>query len=377
MFRGTAGTLKYLGLAGGGLLLYWFARPNTALINPGLKMETWDAIADGTHNSNTDLIHWNGSFYLVHQSSPYHFGTERSRLLMWTSPDARHWAKLAEFRAPRGELRDPKFAAIGTKLFLYALGNVRWDAEPYTTFYTFSEDGSYWYPLAQAEPHGWLFWRPKTFDSSVWFMPAYWHEHGKSILLRSDDGIGWSIVSTIYEGERNDETAIEFLPDGRIVATARLEGSGSTFGDARASTLVAVASAPYVNWSCAKSRVTRLDGPRLFSYDGTIFAIGRYQPGRIPLVSEQGSILSRKRTSLFVVREDGLGYLSDLPSAGDTSYAGAAIVEDELYACYYTSPVDRDYPWILGMVTASNIRMAKISLPSLATLARSRLSGTP
>ncbi len=377
MTAGMTRALKYLSLTGGGLLLYWLARPNRASINPGLELETRDAVADGNHNSNTDLIHWNGAFYLVHQSSPYHFGTERSRLCMWTSTDARRWVKLAEFRAPRGELRDPKFAAIGAKLFLYALGNVRWDAEPYTTFYTSSEDGSNWSPLAPAEPHGWLFWRPKTFDSTVWFMPAYWHEHGKSVLLRSDDGIGWSIVSSIYEGERNDETAIEFLPDGRIIATARLEGSRAVFGDSQASTLIVVASPPYTEWSHTRSRVTRLDGPCLFSYEGTVFAIGRYQPGRLPFVSEQGSILSRKRTSLFVVREDGLGYLSDLPSAGDTSYAGAAIVEDDLFVSYYSSPTDRDYPWILGMVTASSIRMAKISLSSLAGLAEAHLGGTP
>ncbi|MHC1782340.1 MAG: hypothetical protein AB9891_06185 [Anaerolineaceae bacterium] len=35
-----------------------------------------------------------------------------------------------------------------------------------------------------------------------------------------------------------------------------------------------------------------------------------------------GSILSRKRTSLFEVRENGLAYLTDLPNAGDTAYVG-------------------------------------------------------
>jgi len=68
-------------------------------------------------------------------------------------------------------------------------------------------------------PSGWLFWRPKSPDGKTWYVPAYWWEHGRSILLRSGDGLEWQQISTIYQGEGNDETAIEFLPDGRLLAT--------------------------------------------------------------------------------------------------------------------------------------------------------------
>jgi hypothetical protein len=117
--------------------------------------------------------------------------------------------------------------------------------------------------------------------------------------------------------------------------------------------------------------VTRLDGPRLFRYDGQVYAVGRYQPARTAPLSKQGSVLAKKRTSLFLVKEDGLTYLSDLPSAGDTAYAGVAIRGSDAYVCYYTSRIDRDYPWIAGMIGATDIRMAKISLPSLAAVAQS------
>ncbi len=346
-------------------------RPNRAFINPGLEMETWDVVADGAHNSNTDLIHFRGSFYLAHQTSPWHFGSEESRLVVRRSADARQWEKVSEFEAPGEELRDPKFAVIGDRLFLYMLRNRTWDPEPYTTVHTCSEDGSSWGSLVDIRPEGWLFWSPETMDSKTWYVPAYWHEHGRSALLKSSDGVEWSWVSEIYEGERNDETAIEFLPDGRMIATLRLEGSGQMRGDPQASTLIAVASPPYKKWSHARSRVTRLDGPCLFSYGGEVFAAGRYQPERLAGLSEQGSIFSKKRTSLFLVREDGLTYLSDLPSSGDTSYAGAVILSDVAYVCYYTSPTSRDYPWIVGMLSPTDIRMARISLPSLARLAES------
>jgi hypothetical protein len=64
-----------------------------------------------------------------------------------------------------------------------------------------------------------------------------------------------------------------------------------------------------------------------------------------------------------------LRYLTDLPSAGDTSYAGIVMQGDELIASYYTSPPQRDITWILGMLRPSNIRMARIDLRALERLA--------
>jgi len=357
------------------MLAYWLLRPRVAGVDPDVVRETWDAVADGAHNSNTDLIYWNGQFYLCHQTSPYHLGSRRSRLLLWRSFDARSWEKVTEFKAERGEYRDPKFAAIRDWLFLYALPNLTLMAEPVTTVYTSTSDGVSWTPPAEIDPRGWLYWRPKTPDGATWYVTAYWHEHGKSILLRSGDGVRWSTVSQVYEGERNDETDFEFLPDGRMLATARLEGNGNEWGDATASTLIAVAPPPYEAWTYSKSGVTRLDGPCLFPYNGRVYAFGRYQATRAPRLVEQGGLYSRKRTSLFLVEEGGLRYLTDVPSAGDTSYAGVAMRGDELYASYYTSPPERDITWILGMFRPSDIRMARIDLPALERLALRAAAG--
>ncbi len=368
--RRLRGSFQRLRYEAPGTLAYWFLRPHVAGVDTDVVRETWDVVADGAHNSNTDLILWNGWFYLCHQTSPHHLGSRRSRLLLWRASDAQSWEKVREFKAERGEYRDPKFAVIRDRLFLYALPNLTLLAEPVTTMYTSSVDGTSWEPALEIEPRGWLFWRPKSQDGSTWYVTAYWHEHGKSILLKSEDGVNWSTISQIYEGERNDETDFEFLPDGRMIATARLEGNGNEWGDRTASTLIAVASPPYEGWTYNKSQVTRLDGPCLFPYKGRVFAIGRYQATRVPRLVEQGGIYSRKRTSLFLVEEGGLHYLTDLPSAGDTSYAGIAMRGNELYASYYTSPPERDYTWVLGMFRPSNIRMARIDLPALERLAR-------
>ena len=125
------------------------------------------------------------------------------------------------------------------------------------------------------------------------------------------------------QGEANDETDFEFLPNGDMLCTARLEvKADSPFGHADASTLLALAPPPYEHWTYRKSKVTRLDGPALFAYDGRVYAVGRHQPGPFGPLTKLGSMLSRKRTSLYLVEPERLVYLSDLPSAGDTSYAG-------------------------------------------------------
>jgi len=361
-----------------GLLAWFWLRPNQARIHPSLGAETWDVVADGLHNSNTDLIYYRDRFLLVHAASPYHMGTSDCRLVVRRSADARHFEKIAELRVPGEDIRDPKFAVVAGRLFLYALPNRGFYALPYGTLYSTSETGEQWTAfepvvLEGTEPHGWLFWRPKTRDGVTWYVPAYWNRHGRSILLCSSDGVRWRFVSEIWHGEGNDETDVEWLPDGRMLATARLEVTPDRMlGNRDASTLLATAAAPYERWSYHKSRVTRLDGPALFAYDGRVYAVARYQAGPRGVFTRLGGTFSRKRTSLFLVEPERLVRLSDLPSAGDTSYAGVVLRKGVLFASYYTSEIRRDYPWILGMVLPTNIRMAHVPLDRLAELAREK-----
>ncbi|MFN2151957.1 MAG: hypothetical protein ACK2T5_10205 [Anaerolineales bacterium] len=376
--------LKTLGAILGSLVLilvivfaYWYLRPNRAEVNPDIVLRTWAITKDDFHNSNTDMIQWDDVWYLSYVSSPYHFGNDDSVMHVIRSYDqGETWEETVTFNPPDEDIRDPKFAIIGDKLFLYALKNTSFVAEPYISVYSFSEDGITWTDFADVpDQDGWLFWRPKTQDGETFYNAAYWWEHGKSVLLKSTDGINWEIISTINEGERNDETEIEFLSDGRMLATARLEYAyfaDGAFGDKRGATLITVSEPPYETWTeLTQSLVTRLDGPYLFTYNDRVYALGRYQPdlGKSGLLTDQGSILSRKRTAIFEVREDGLAYLTDLPSDGDTSYVGLVMDGDRVFATYYTSPINHDFPWIMGMFSASEIRMAEIDIAAMEALA--------
>jgi len=377
--------LKILGITFGvillgivALLVYWYLRPNRAQVNTDVVVETWAITNDDMHNSNTDMISWNDETYIAYVSSPYHFSSEASTLHIKHSNDlGRTWVEDSTFNPEGNDIRDPKFAVIGERLFLYALDNNAFNPEPYQTVYSFTENGRDWTPLEVVPGvDGWLFWRPKTQGGVTFYNSAYWYRHDEAVLLKSTDGINWEIISTINKGERNDETEIIFLPDGRLLATARLEYDESwldgALGDVRGSTLIAVSEPPYTTWTeLTQSRVTRLDGPYLFTYHDRVYAVARFQPdlGKSGPLTPQGSALARKRTTLFEVRENGLAYLTDLPSNGDTSYVGLVMDGEFAYASYYTNPLEHDFAWIMGMFLPTEIRIAKIDLQAMEILA--------
>jgi hypothetical protein len=349
----------------------WFLRPNRSQVDPTLEAEIWPVVSDGFHNANTHLTYWNDRFYLTYVRSRFHMGNDASRVIVLSSADARDWQEVAVLDMPEADIRDPKFAVIGDRLMLYALPNNGFEPEPYGTVVSTSADGERWTPFVDAGEPGWLLWEPKTRDGVTWYATGYWHEHGRSALFKSTDGRVWEHVSNIHEGDRNDETANEFLPDGRMLVTARLEGDDRTWhqGSKNAATLLAVASPPYTEWVTTRSLTTRLDGPVLFAHNGRVYAVGRFDPEGRDKWYGMSSLLGRKRTAIYEVTPDALIHLSDLPSAGDTSYAGAVIRDGYLYISYYSSDTNRDFAWLLGALMPSDILMARVDVENLEELA--------
>ena len=357
-------------------LLHWSLRTNDAEIHPELVYDRNTVVDDGTHNSNTDLIQWNGTFWMVYATSPFHMGSSESELIIQKSANAHEWEIVHSLNLGVKDVRDPKFAIINDTLFLYALENEGLVANPYRTVYSTSVNGIEWSEFSSIpDTEGWLFWRPFMNESGDLYVPAYWHEHGKSALFKSINGTHWQQVSIIHEEGGVDETACEFRSDNSMICTVRVEGKADTIiGRNSGGTSIAVAQEPYIHWNHTRDEITRLDGPNLFNVGNETFAIGRYQPEQDSMLFQMGGVLSKKRTSLYIVEETGLTYISDLPSAGDTSYAGVVLDNGTVFTCYYTSDTDSDYPWIIGMLASSNIELVELNATSLLDASKSPLS---
>jgi hypothetical protein len=170
----------------------------------------------------------------------------------------------------------------------------------------------------------------------------------------------------VWDKEYHGEVSICFSAPHELTGTVRIAGPTITsiLGGSTDSTGIIVARDPFHYWHFVRSDVARMDGSVLFQYGGALFAVARYEPAPKGLL-RRGNLTARKRTSIYRVEQDALYYLTDLPSGGDTSYPGAVVMGDDLYLCYYTSDIRRDYPWFLGSVLPTVVRMAKIKLSSL------------
>ncbi len=318
----------------------------------------------------------------------------------WDSPF--NWQEIRRFVGAGEDIRDPKLGIINDRLYVFALLNKRFDPEPYKTIVTHSDDGVTWTGFEDVAPAGWLLGRPVTTDGISWYAPAHRIDIGTAVLLCSTDGVNWSICSTVFEGklERADETAIHFLKNGSLVAVTRLEAGSSLFGSEQAATLISISEPPFTHWTeVTRSRLTRLDSPVLFSLalrgtqdngndaPGELYAVGRRQTRVRAPFEKQGSAFGRKRTALFRVNLpllnhdllghvtadidpgfSGLVHLVDLPSSGDTAYAGVVVRDKKVIISYYTNDPQTDYPWVFGMLCPTRIQITVFDVENLKKL---------
>ena len=182
----------------------WSKEGNQSQIAPELDLESWDAVADGLHNSNSHLIFWRDEFWLIHANSPYHFATPECKLILWRSKDAKNWTQVTTFSIPDEDIRDPKFAVIHDKLFIYVLKSFVADSsEPYTTAYTYTEDGEHFAPLTDLlKNHGWLFMGASGFFFSgaqtlPWAIVPDSLEYDEYKTGHRHEGVFYALMATI------------------------------------------------------------------------------------------------------------------------------------------------------------------------------------
>jgi hypothetical protein len=336
------------------------------------------------HNENTDLVRWNGVIYLVHRTALSQVLGPDSSLNIYRSMDnGQTFTLTARIPAPDYKLtpidgpdqatmgrdiRDPHFYIVGNTLHIKALARMPVTSARDTGVQTLAvsistTDGVNWTPYQVIGPTGYSFWRIKQ-SGGVYYSAAYTDGDQSVYLFSSTDGLTWTMGPLIYgvSADTPLETEITFMPSGKMLALIRMDGSDADlFGNVGPlRTKVCWSSPPFSSFDCsAEFMGERLDGPLDFQWQGRLFVIARrhLQP------------TYKKRTSLFEITGnfDGgpvsISYVGDLPSAGDTSYAGAVALDDHnMLLSWYSGDIHDDVDWLVGMLGLSDIWLGTLDL---------------
>jgi hypothetical protein len=328
------------------------------------------------HNENTDLAVFGGATYLVHRTAASQVLGPNSSLRVSRSDDhGKTWTLLAVIPAIGGrDLRDPGFYEVGGKLAIKALTRLPVnslrdsDVETIAVGAVSPDGGRTWSSLAPLGPATWSFWRIRDDASGVHYTAAYEDGDKSVVLFSSRDGIVWAAGAQIYSRSEDTplETELVFMPSGMLLALVRVDGADrELLGNiGRLRTKVCWAAPPFTRWDCSRELGgVRLDGPVAFFHGARLFVVARKH-----FVEPEG----RKRTALYELIGDlDGGNLSivergELPSSGDTAYAGVAPIDRDRYlVTWYSSLVATDKPWLLAAFGPTDIWQATMDLSQL------------
>ncbi len=280
----------------------------------------WDR---APHNAFTDLVRFQGRWFCVFREGKDHVSPDGA-LRVITSTDGVSWESAALITSNNSDLRDAKITVTPDGQLMLCGAEALHDRSKHShqSLVWFSRDGRTW-----SEKH-------LIGDPDLWLWRVTWHKGkaysigygcGKERLLRlyvSNDGKTFEpLVDRLLEGGYPNETSIVFDGD-TAYCLLRRDGAGNGNNTA----MLGIAPPPYTKWEW-KDLGVPIGGPHLIRLpDGRFVAAVRLLDKRV-------------RTSLCWLdpKAGTLKEFHTLPSGGDTSYAGLALHQDQLWISYYSS----------------------------------------
>jgi hypothetical protein len=320
------------------------------------------------HDENTDLTVFGGATYLVHRTAESQILGPNSSLRVSRSTDhGKTWSLLAVIPAPSDrDLRDPSFYVDATgALALKAITRLPVnssrdsDVDSITVRTTSTDGGTTWSDLAPIGPETWSFWRVKADTDGMLYAAAYADGDSSVKMFSSPDGIAWTAGAMIYDVAEDTPLETELIfTDAGVTALVRMDGTDAELlgSQGRLRTKVCTATRPYTSFSCdGELTGVRLDGPVAFAYQNRQLVIAR---------KHILGVENKKRTALYEITDTTWTELGEFPSAGDTSYAGVAPIDDagKFLVTYYSSNVPQDGPWARAMFGPTDIWQATIDV---------------
>ena len=354
------------------------------------------------HNENTDMIQWNGSYWLVHRTARSQVLGPNSAIHIYNSPDGIGFTQTALVQAPLDpdagadadvdtdgrDLRDPHFYVVGNQLCIHAItrlpvSSTRDTGVDSISVATCSSDGTSWSALTSIGPETWSFWRVKEYQG-VYYSAAYQDGDLSVSLFSSTDGMNWTQGAQVYgvSADTPLETELVFFPSGDLLAIVRTDLTDAVYlaSTGPISTRVCWAQPPYSSFDCPQTLDgVRPDGPLAFFWNQRLFVIARKH-----ILTDD---LGRKRTALYEIVPAASGDAGaldasavdggaesaldmqplaitewgELPSAGDTSYAGYAMLDqNRARVSWYSGDIYLDETWATAIFNLTDIWIGTI-----------------
>ncbi|KAA5541933.1 exo-alpha-sialidase [Roseiconus nitratireducens] len=299
----------------------------------------WDR---APHNAFTDLIRFQDRWYCVFREGDGHV-SPHGRIRVIESADGKSWQSAALIERPGADLRDAKITVTpdGQLMLSGAAALPASATHRHQSLSWFSDDGRDW---SEGFPVG---------DPDVWLWRVTWHgpraygigygtadSRGTLRLYQSEDGKSFQpLVADLRKNSFGNESSILFRKDDTAECLLRRDGAEN-------SALLGTSKPPYREWNWRDLGV-RVGGPHLIEIpDGRVLAAVRLYDGGA-------------RTSLcwLDTARATLTECLELPSGGDTSYAGLVWHDDHLWVSYYSGhEADASH-------ATTSIYLAKVKVP--------------
>jgi hypothetical protein len=323
--------------------------------------------------------------YLAWRTAPHHFAGADARIEVSSapypsdqllSPDT--WRHETTF-AVGADLREPRFAVEEETLHLFCmqLGTNPRRFQPRRTWHVSSVGGRWEDPVVALDDPV-VPWRVRRLRGR-WVLSTYRGAEkmygplpsDPVVELRfSDDLESWSEPLSIHRG--GIEAELVDLGDRGYVGVTRNEGPSRAGSDVLTGTDLANLDATPID--------RKLDSPNLFLWNGEPWLIarrslafgGRYGlaprllPGSLRIrLNQLAWWVTRKRSALYRVdpARRRVEWVADLPSRGDTSFAGVVVEPDgSLLVADYTSAAETGDPiWMRGQLRPTVIQLLRIT----------------
>lgn len=295
-------------------------------------------VRDGMHNAFTDLVYWQGCYWVSYRKGAGHVSMDGAACLS-VSADGERFREVAQIKVS-GDNRDPKLVpmADGRLAMVFPTWVGGHTARHLQQMVSFSHDGFTWSdPQPIYQPHWWL-WRVTAYGGR-YYSPAYTYLYRDQEgppqpcvdWLVSDDLLQWEVLSRI-DGVLGGESGIHFHDDGEVWVVTR----NTRFSDPA---YLSVARPPYTSWQTTSLNAA-IHSPVILAHQGKRFVAGRCDAmqiaPRFPFRSSKpGGFVGS--LAVWELHRDRVEPVLHIPACGDCAYPG--LVRDDagrIWMSYYS-----------------------------------------